>query len=55
MALGDLRRSVMKEGHSDYAFKQGFKQLLNSEKLQEYHDKEKQGNHNMVRWVSPRE
>jgi hypothetical protein len=51
--LADLRRSAMKEGHSDYAFKSAVKRLVSEGVVEEVQDSSKQGNHKKVRRMSP--
>ena len=43
----------MKNKHSEYAFKRGMKHLVAKGELEERQDSGKQGNHKMVRRVSP--
>jgi hypothetical protein len=53
--LADLRRQVSKQGHTDYAFRRALKRLVADGILEENQDSGKQGNHKIVRWVSPPE
>jgi hypothetical protein len=55
LPLRVLRIGMIKEGHTNYAFKLGLKRLKDAGNLEERQDTSKQGNHKIVKWVSPSE